>query len=174
MQEQPTPGPLLVSESDALENLIVHTSALGAAGVALVETEIQLYTDFQPARPTYDIGVDLRAVNAEGNRGVNLQVKASAKKNFNIQKRWDAIPNFLVVYVWQLRSRADAVVYVLRYEEAFEIVRSCAPQWLQTRSWRQVGGYGTTSPSVRLLSAIDPYRATPARWRAVLSAAAAT
>jgi hypothetical protein len=71
-----------------------------------------------------------------------------------------------------LRLRGEAMVYVLRYEEAFEIVRRCAPRWLQTRSWQEAGGYGTTSPSQRLLSAINIYRASPSRWREVLSAAA--
>jgi len=149
----------------------IHSSALGAAGVALVETEIQLYTRFQPARPTYDIGVDLRAINPEGSRGANLQVKASGAKNFNVQSRWEVIPNFLIVYVWQLRSRAEAVVYVMSYQEAYQIVAGCAPRWLQTRSWRELGGYGTTSPSSQIVRAIQPYQATPERWRAALAAA---
>jgi hypothetical protein len=156
------------------DSVSVHSSALGAAGVALVETEIQLYTRFQPARPTYDIGVDLRALNPEGNRGANIQVKASAKRNFNVQKRWETIPNFLVVYVWQLQLRADAIAYVLTYEEAFEIVKCHAPRWLETRSWSDLGGYGTTSPSNQIRQAIHKYRATPERWRIALAMACIT
>jgi hypothetical protein len=48
----------------------VATSAPGAAGVALVETEIQPYTSFQPSKPTYDVGVDLRAITPDGKREV--------------------------------------------------------------------------------------------------------
>lgn len=150
----------------------VASSALGAAGVALVETEIQLYTTFQPARPTYDIGVDLRAISADGEHGVNLQVKASAGRNFNVQQCWAKIPRFLIVYVWELRTRGDASVYILNYREALQIIKCCAPTWLRTRSWNRSGGFGSTAPSAAILRAIQPYQGTRGRWRAALMAAA--
>jgi len=146
----------------------INTSALGAAAVSLVETEIQLYTGFQPAKPSYDIGIDLRAISAGGKHVVNLQVKSSSRRSFGIQRRWSKIPHFLIVYVWNFRGRSDASVFVMSYAEAYGIIKTTAPTWLKSKSWRMRGGFTSNAPSELMRSAIEGFRATPERWNKAL------
>ncbi len=134
-----------------------------------------LYTDFEPARPAFDSGVDLRAISPTGH-AVNIQVKAATGKSFDIQCRWEALPNFLLALVWNLTSRTKADVYVLSYAEAFRIIETCAPTWLQSASWKGEtkgnAGYGTRKPNRKILTALESFMGTPEHWRDALSIAA--
>lgn len=153
-----------------------NSSALGAAGVALIEAEILLYTDFEPARPAFDSGIDLRAISPKGHT-VNLQVKTATDRSFGVERRWEGLPNFLLALVWNLTSRTKADVYVLSFQDAIGIIEACAPTWLQSASWRGEiqgrAGFSTRSPNQKILAAIEAYRATPERWREALTRAAA-
>jgi len=153
------------------------TSALGAAGVSLVETEIHLYAPgWQPARPIVDSGIDLRVISPEGSKVYNLQVKASAAWSLHVRLKWKDIPNFLGVFICNLQTRDAAEVYVMRFLEMIDVLDEWMPagKFRSTRSWNQgaaKAGYGTWKRAPRLVAAMQPYRATPERWQSVLKPA---
>jgi hypothetical protein len=153
---------------------VFSSAALGAAGVSLVETEMLLYAPgWQPARPVVDDGIDLRVISRDGSKVYNLQVKAGAAWSFNMRRKWEHIPNFLGVYICNFKTREQAEVYVLRFEDIIAVLDKWMPtgKFRSTLSWNQRSGdagYGTWKTTPKLIAAMQAFRATPEPWRAVL------
>jgi hypothetical protein len=93
-----------------------------------------------------------------------IRVKAATESSFTVWRAWAQPLDLLLVYTWYVTEPAEAVTYALTYPEAEEITRRLG--WQSSRSWQQLGGYGTTSAAQHrpLCDLLAPYRMTPERW----------
>ena len=93
-----------------------------------------------------------------------IHVQAATESAFRVWKVWGEKPGLLLAYVWYVAAPAEVEIYALEYPEAEAIVRRLG--WASTRSWNDLGGYGTTKAAQhRVLSdLLAPYRMTPSSW----------
>jgi hypothetical protein len=71
-----------------------------------------------------------------------------------------------IVYVWNARVPAKAILFALTYEEALGVLREM--KYDKTESWR-AGKYTTTRPSDKLKKILEKFRVKDAKeWTARL------
>jgi len=126
-----------------------------------------LQAGLEVAVPVRDRGVDMIAYADIDKRVQNfsscpIQLKASMKRSFGINRKYERIHNLLIVYVWNLGGQVPRVSYALTYGEALAVAESVG--WTKTKSWEEGGKYVNTNPGARLLSLLEPYRMSPEKW----------
>lgn len=129
----------------------------------------QLVRDgLEVARPERDRGVDLIAyldLDETGGPFVAcpIQMKAASNKSFSLERKYAKFSHLLLAYVWQVHEPDEARAYALTYEQALAVAERM--RWTKTASWREKDSYGTTRPSKRLLTALEPYLMGAGDWK---------
>ena len=127
--------------------------------------------DVEVAQPIRDRGIDLIIFNdvAEQNEFTSLpvQLKAASNMSFSINRKYEKIPGLLMAYTWFSNSPNDAVLYIMRYEQAIALGNDL--NWTSTNSWETGGAYSTQSPSKKLIVALEPFKYTPGMIRGLIS-----
>lgn len=126
-----------------------------------------LRAGLEVAVPIRDRGVDLIAYADIDKRLQNfsscpIQLKASTKRSFSINRKYKRIHNLIIVYVWNLGDGAPRVSYALTYEEAFAVAEKAG--WTKTNSWKEGEKYVNNNPGAKLLSLLEPYLMSPEKW----------
>lgn len=113
--------------------------------------------------PLRDKGIDL-IVYLDKNKFVScpVQMKASTKASFSLDKKYEKFPNMILAYVWYLEDANKTVSYALTYSEALQVCEKMG--WTKTESWKK-GFYSTTKPSDKLLKLLELYKMTTKRWQ---------
>lgn len=125
-----------------------------------------LQAGLEVALPLRDRGVDLVAY-ADLGRDVGrfvarpIQMKASLRSGFSVDRKYARIRDLLIAYVWFLDDPARSVVYALTYPQAIKVARRMG--YTKTASWRR-GTYVNTRPSPQLVSLLRAYKMTPGGW----------
>lgn len=125
-----------------------------------------LRDNLEVALPIRDRGIDLVAY-VDLSDSVStfvarpIQMKASWRRAFGIDRKYAKFPDLLIAYVWQLGNAADAVTYAMDYAQSCSIAESMG--WTCTASWEK-GGYSSSSPTKRLIQALEPFRMTAGSW----------
>ncbi|HLV97679.1 MAG TPA: hypothetical protein VKT82_03285 [Ktedonobacterales bacterium] len=125
-----------------------------------------LQAGLEVARPERDRGIDLFAYadlspTVQSFIARPIQMKAASGQGFSLATKYRRLPDLILAYVWHLATPAQAITYALTYDEALAIAE--ALPWTKTESWAQ-GQYATSHPSQQLLTLLEPYAMTPARW----------
>lgn len=121
------------------------------------------------AQPTRDAGIDLLAFTVKPWKVIPIQMKVATGAGFSVQRKYDRIPNLVMVYIWNARSADQVEFYAMSFRDARRIAGILG--WTKTASWRKGGGYTTTRPSRRVKEAIAQHRMSPGRWRRLLRTA---
>ena len=122
--------------------------------------------DLEVALPLRDRGVDLivyadRAEQVRSFAAVPIQMKASSRRSFVVDRKYERIANLLLVHVWNVDSEEELEIFALRYPEAVAIAENM--KWTDTISWSR-GGYSITNPSKNLLLLLEPNRMSLEKW----------
>jgi hypothetical protein len=121
------------------------------------------------ALPLRDRGIDVIAyLDRDDSAGrflaVPIQMKASSKRRFGLDKKYLRTKNIVVAFVWNIGCPAEEKTYALTYSEAATIVQG--KTWAKTDSWVNKGGYNTTvGKQLHSLLNLDRYLMTPEKWR---------
>lgn len=126
-----------------------------------------LQAGLEVATPVRDRGVDMIAyadIDTRVDRfsSCPIQLKASRKQSFSLNRKYERFHNLLLVYVWNLSNDDHRVSYALTYKEALSVATQAG--WTKTPSWNNGGKYVNTNPGPKLLSLLEPYRMSPERW----------
>ena len=130
-----------------------------------------LRAGLEVALPIRDRGIDL-LVYADTGEGLlafsakPIQMKAASGQSFSIDHKYEAFPNLILAFVWNVTDAASVVTYAMTYADALAIGDQMG--YTQTESWRR-GRYHCTSISGRLLQLIEAHRMTPTRWRSMVA-----
>lgn len=133
-----------------------------------------LMAGLEVAIPLRDRGVDLIAyvdlVSAASTFvAVPIQMKASSTRAFAVDAKYARISNLILAFVWGLRAPEHAQTFAVTYAEALKI--ASALKWTDTASWGR-GKYSTSAPSAALRALLEPFRMSPAAWRAKVASVA--
>ncbi len=118
------------------------------------------------AIPVRDCGVDLIAY-AELSRQVirfsskPIQMKASSGSAFAVDRKYGAVSDLILAYVWHLVDPEKAVTYAMTFQRAVEIATEMG--WTKTASWES-GIYTSTKPSQKLLQLLEKHRVGRGAW----------
>jgi len=113
------------------------------------------------AEPLIDNGVDLVAFR--DGRYRTLQLKAATGERFGVARKYEGRAE-IFVYIFHARS-AKPQIYAMTYDQAVAILRDRGH--CESKSWKEKGGY-TLVPGPKVRTLLEPYHATPERWRALL------
>jgi hypothetical protein len=129
----------------------------------------QLVRDgLEVARPERDRGVDLIAYldldeTGGGFVACPIQMKAASNRSFSLERKYAKFSHLLLAYLWQVHEPNEARAYALTYEQALGVAEMM--HWTKTASWLDKASYGTTSPSKKLLTALEPYAMSTGDWK---------
>jgi hypothetical protein len=119
------------------------------------------------AMPLRDRGIDLIAyLDRTGNvpefAACPIQLKANEEARFGINRKYEKIPNLLMVYAWDVSTDAPTLC-ALTYPEAVNLLDQRGHT--KTASWTDKGGYSLKVNDV-WRKMLAPYRMQPETWRA--------
>jgi hypothetical protein len=147
--------------------MVAHndTQVVGLLGRNRLVDEL-LLAGLEVSLPIRDRGVDIVAYvdlgeKVETFRAYPIQLKASSKRYFVVDRKYAKFANIILAYVWNLEDPGHALTYALTYPEAACIAKNLG--WTKTPSWER-GGYSTSHPTKKLVSLLEPYRMSPERW----------
>jgi hypothetical protein len=150
---------------------MIDTQLIELAGRnRLVESIIAAGLDV--ALPIRDDGADLIVYKRKGEGAFSarpVQLKTNTKARFAVDRnKYEARQGLIMAYVW---GEDRSTIYALAYSPDIHHVARVMG-WDQTKSW-QTGGRRekpgwSCYPTPKLLEVLEPFRATPARWRALL------
>ena len=119
------------------------------------------------ATPLRDRGIDLiayldRIGDVPGFYACPIQLKANEGARFGVDKKYEHIPNLLMVYAWHV-STDKPELYALTYSEAVALLDQRGHT--KRASWTEKGGWSLNVNDLwrKMLS---PYRMQPEMWRA--------
>jgi hypothetical protein len=125
------------------------------------------------AQPMNDKSIDYLIYNDAGQShelvSYAVKLKTSSSKTFYLYKKYEQIPRFLLVYVWNARGPEESSIYALTYEEALRILE--AKGYAKSESWIKEGGFSVTDAGPELLDMLKPYQMTEKSWREKLQVA---
>jgi hypothetical protein len=126
-----------------------------------------LRAGLEVAEPARDRGVDLLVYadlkeQSKTFRAIPLQLKASSKEVFSIDKKYEKFSELLIVFVWNLQTANETTTYALTYSESKKVAEQMG--WTETKSWNK-GIYSTTRPSERLKKLLVPYKMSMESWQ---------
>jgi hypothetical protein len=119
------------------------------------------------AEPIRDRGVDLIAY-AELSERIDrfvarpIQVKASSKTGFSIDRKYEKISDLILAFVWHVADPKMAVTYALSYPQAVQIAE--IKKWTETASWKNQGIYSVTKPGKDIVELLEPHRMNSDKW----------
>ncbi len=130
-----------------------------------------LEAGMEVALPLRDRGIDLIAYADSGSSitafvAFPIQMKASSKRHFSIDKKYEKFPNLIHAFVWGISLVAPSMTFALTYPEAVEIGNQLG--WTKTISWQR-GAYNTQKPSKELIALLEPYRMTREAWKQTIN-----
>jgi hypothetical protein len=130
----------------------------------LIVAESLLQAGFECAEPVQDHGIDLVAFSGLSGKFVTIQLKASTATRFSLDAKYESRAA-IIAFVFRCRS-ANPEVYALTYDEAHAIAAKMG--YIESPSWKNDQSYSIESgKELRVL--LEPFRATPTRWRTLLS-----
>jgi hypothetical protein len=126
-----------------------------------------LRAGLEVALPERDRGIDLIAYvdrdrDAPSFRARPIQMKASSRAHFSIDRKYEKFSDLILAFVWYLDVPEKARTYALSYREAFSIGEALG--WTGTRSWKEQDRYSSQAPSRELVALLERYRTTPQVW----------
>jgi hypothetical protein len=129
-----------------------------------------LRAGLEVALPLRDRGIDLIAYSdldpdAPGFVACPIQMKAATASSFTVLRRYERFRNLILAFIWHITEPENLVTYALTYLEASVIVERMG--WTHSRSWTDLGGYGTTKAeqNTKLMTLLKEHQMTPERWR---------
>jgi hypothetical protein len=117
------------------------------------------------ATPSRDRGIDLiayldRVGENPGFLACPIQLKANEEARFGLDRKYEKIPNLLMVYAWNVSSTSPTL-YALTYSQAETLLRDRGHT--ETKSWEESNSYWlSVNESWRNL--LSPYRMEPKLW----------
>ncbi len=99
---------------------------------------IKLHDDWQ--------GADFLAYHKDGKKTLKVQLKG----NLHIAKKYQGKEIHMAF-------RVKGTWYLVPHDELVKMVKEAAPSWLESKSWKQGGGYGSTRPSQKLMDRLSEY-----------------
>jgi hypothetical protein len=128
------------------------------------------------AFPQRDRGVDLIAYADMSERvrafaAVPIQLKASSRRSFGVDRKYSRFPNLLLVHAWHVDDGQKPEFYALIYSEAVAILEQMP--YSKTDAWQKRGVYSTSAPSVALCKLLAKHRMCVGDWWAKIVGAAA-
>ena len=123
----------------------------------------------EPGRPE-DFDYVVYRTNGSGTKADRcvVQLKTSANEAFSLHRTDVHSPHSLIAYIWRAQSPEDSAVYALTYDEALRIIQ--AKGYVNTHSWRELGGYSVTHAGSELRQMLAPFRMSPECWGLKLQA----
>ena len=125
------------------------------------------------AKPLHDKTIDYLIYDDAGKNhdlvSCAVKLKTSKSKTFYLYKKYEHIPRFLLVYVWNALGPDESSIYALTYEQALRILE--AKGYSKSDSWVKEGGFSVTDSGSDLLDMLKPYRMTEESWREKLQVA---
>ncbi len=116
------------------------------------------------ATPLRDRGIDLIAYLDRVDEGefyaCPIQLKANETARFGVHRKYETIPNLLMVYAWNVSSVAPAL-YAMTYRQAAALLE--ARGHTETRSWNELGGYSLTV-NKQWEATLAPYQMEAQDW----------
>lgn len=127
-----------------------------------------LQAGLEIALPMRDRGIDLiayveLAATVETFTACPIQMKASSRPAFGLHSKYRRVRNLIIAHVWYVQGGEESISFATTYDEALSVADSMG--WTSTPSWKS-GAYSTSHPSKRLRDLLEPFRMTPAKWRA--------
>ena len=98
--------------------------------------------------------VDL-AATTDSFTAVPIHLKAASARTFSLHRKYERIADLVYAFVWNVAS--DAEVYALTYAEAVNLAEQLG--------WTATDPAGMLLDVVAVQATLEPYRATPERWR---------
>jgi hypothetical protein len=81
-----------------------------------------------------------------------------------LHRKYEAVPDLLMVYVWNVRGPIPVEIYAMTYSEAFSILKTKGHTL--TASWtKKNGGYTIPNVNGSLKERLQEYRMGPGKWR---------
>lgn len=118
-----------------------------------------LRAGIEVAIPQRDNGIDLIAfvVNKEDGlfKSKPIQMKAATKQSFLINKKYEKLPDLIMVYVWNVQTYEKSTTYAMTYKNCLKIAIQMG--WTQTQSWSKDHKYFIKTPPKRLIDLLSPY-----------------
>ena len=116
------------------------------------------------ATPLRDRGIDLIAYLDRLDEGAfyacPIQLKANEKARFGVHRKYETIPNLLMVYAWHVSGTTPSL-YAMTYKEAAGLLE--ARGHTETRSWNELGGYSLTV-NEQWATVLAPYKMDAKDW----------
>jgi hypothetical protein len=117
------------------------------------------------AMPLRDRGIDLiayldRVGDVPEFVGCPIQLKANEKARFGIDRKYEKIPNLLMVYAWHVSTDAPEL-YALTYSEAFGLLDKRGHT--KRASWTEKGAW-TLKVNDEWRKMLSPYLMQPEQW----------
>lgn len=117
------------------------------------------------ATPLRDRGIDLIAyLDRVGDEpeflACPIQLKANEEARFGVLRKYESIPNLLLVYAWNVSSNSPDL-FALTYSEAVALLEE--RNHTKTRSWNELGGY-SLAVNDRWKQMLSPFRMKPEMW----------
>ena len=131
--------------------------------------------DLDVAMPVRDDGTDLIVYSRKRDGAFSarpVQLKTATTPRFAVDRKYETRQGLIMAYVW---GEDRSTIYALAYDpDVSDIAKEMG--WDKTASWNSGGRTGkpgwSCEPSPKLLRLLEPFRGTPARWRALLGKAA--
>lgn len=112
---------------------------------------------FEVAEPLRDRGIDLIVYRDENGFSASpVQMKASTRESFSLDRKYARFPNLLMAYVWNVNAGDQGEVYLLTFDQALKVMD--AKGYSRTDSWTKNGYYFVRSAGKDLKELLKPYR----------------
>jgi hypothetical protein len=135
------------------------TQIVELAGRNRLASELQR-AGIEVARPERDRGVDLLAYLDRDDKfcARPIQMKASSREAFGVQRRYKEFPELMLVYVWNVDEPASRY-FALTYAKAEKVAEDMG--WTSTPSWKGETsgppGYGVWKVNDELHGFLEEY-----------------
>ncbi len=118
------------------------------------------------AEPIRDRGIDLvayldRIADTPQFLACPIQLKANRGARFSLDRKYESVPNLLMVYVWGVHDPSSAVVHALTYKGAFKLLKEQGHT--ESKSWEDDGLY-TLTVNEAWRTRLAPFRMTAEKW----------
>jgi len=119
---------------------------------------------FEVAEPLRDKGIDLIVYRGEQEfTAWPIQMKASTKESFSLDRKYGNIPNLLLAYVWNVNAANQGEVYLLTYSDAEKIMQ--LKGYAKTDSWMKKDCYFIRSAGAELKELLKQFGMTAEQWQ---------
>jgi len=155
-------------------SLALDAQTIGLLGRDKVIEQIHR-AGLEVALPRRDHGIDIIAYADKANsfQALPIQVKASAGFRWVVNAKYASFAEIVIAFAMHLADESSAVIYAVPHSENVAIAEHLgftkkSATWLKPKRPSQGGYIWIDRPRAPLLAALEPYRATPERWLALL------